>query len=159
MIDIRDLSIEDRIQRLILQISLNNVNKSIHSPSTPGVLGGTPQSLNLWGSEIEMTEDELYDIFSVIAEKVHFIVTSPSFILDGYQTRVDTIAFHNGYKDAIEHIRKYIEEDLKTKILYFYSLSKHSESYPESFRYHLRVLAKDDIVLLRDKKINDILGE
>ena len=157
MIDIRDLSIEDRIQRLILQISLNNVNKSIHSPSTPGVLGGTPQSLNLWGSEIEMTEDELYDIFSVIAEKVHFIVTSPSFILDGYQTRVDTIAFHNGHKDAIEHIRKYIEEDLKTKILYFYSISKHND-HPQ-YRYHLRVLSKDDMVLVRDKKIDDILGE
>ena len=43
------------------------------------------------------------------------------------------------------------------KILYFYSISKHND-HPQ-YRYHLRVLSKDDIVLVRDKKIDDILGE
>lgn len=123
------------------------------------MLSGTPHDLNLWGTEIEMTDDELYQIFSLIAEKIHFIVKESIFILDDKNTIFNTISLYGGYKDVIEQIKKYIGEYLKTKILYFYSLSKYNGSHPESFRYHLRVLAKDDTSLIRDEKIDNILGE
>lgn len=152
--DVRNLSDDDKIHSMILSMSLisNIVN---YSPYTPGVLGGTRQSVvNYFDDNEQIPDDELYTILKEISDKVYYITDSPTFdYVDNDKKvvpcRVGTLSFLN-----VEELSRLVSsEDYKNKFLIFYNLTKSQG------RYNIRLSAIDDIIQIRNNKINDILGE
>jgi hypothetical protein len=139
MINIKGLSNNDKINRMILSNSLINsiVNQIEYKPCN---------------DEEQITDDELQQILQVISEKTYYITEFPKFeYIDNMRSIsciVDSLSFINK-----EELVKLISDHYKNKFLIFYSLTKSQG------RYSIRLSAIDDIIQIRDNKINEILDE
>lgn len=144
MDDIRGLSSDERVHKLVLETSLR------HS-----VLGQYQQPTGL------ITDNDLYDIFSKIEHRTYYTVDMPKFeivdVLDGqivttYKSCETIVA------DDIETLANTILTNAEEKYFIYYNISL-AEMVPGRKQYSIRGVFMDDPAMKRDKKINIILGE
>lgn len=137
-----DLSKEERIQRLILETGLKNAN------IMSGASGLIP-------------EDDLYDIFSGIEHRIYYTCDAPSFVLQpsfvgpilssGFNTlHVNTMYGPN--KTAL--INSILD---KSDFYYIFYNIWQQDTNPVS--YMIRGLFLEDPIVIRENKINTVLGE
>ncbi len=146
MINLMALSKEERIQRLILEVSrkhslLNQIQS--FSPSETGIL----------------TEDEIYYILSKVEHRIYFITDSPTFEFESKALTCSTMKFDN-ISDLIDGVLKMTENDY----FIFYNVwleESHHHSYPTSSttRYVIRGNFQKDHIEIRNNKIDEVLGK
>jgi hypothetical protein len=140
MNDIRGLSSEERVHKLVLETSLR------HS-----VLGQYHQESGV------MTDEDLHEIFSKIEHRTYYTTDMPTFeIVEIINNRVSSKMMQCGTivgrtkEELIDYVLKNAED--KYFIYYHTSLNENAD-------YSIRGVFVDDPVMKRDQKINTILGE
>lgn len=141
MTDIRGLSTEERVHKLVLETSLR------HS-----VLGQYQQPTGV------LTDNDLYEIFSKIEHRTYYTVDMPRFeimeVIDG-EVMTKSIACCTIEGVSIEELVNQVLMNGSDKYFIYYNISLSSLNN----KYSIRGAFIDDPVIKRDNKINIVLGE
>ena len=150
LINIRNLSREDKIHRLILEVSKKHQLIGQYQQPT-----GT------------LTDDELYEIFDKIVDDIYEITEMPKFEVlekifeDGRHKLMSTSISCLSIKcESIDTLATEIKKLTDDKYCIFYNIEKYTEyGLTQKNYYHFRSGFYQDKGRKRDKVIRNILGE
>jgi hypothetical protein len=151
MNDIRGFSPEEKVHKLVLETSLR------HS-----VLGQYQKPSG------EITDDELYEIFSRIGHRIYYTTDMPNFemvILEKSSTGGSVKSKHMSVSTlqspSIDNLVDIVLKECEHKYYIFYNIEavdNNNTSAPGKY-YRIRGAFYEDPAAIRDSKIKKILGE
>jgi len=149
LIDINNLKREDKIHRLILDVSKKH--QIISQYQQPSIL----------------TDDELYVLFNEIVDDIYQITEMPKFEIlekvfeDGrHKLMARSISCLSIKTDSIESLVQEVKKMTEDKYCIFYNIEKYKEyGIQEKTFYHFRSAFNQDKARKRNKVIRNILGE